>query len=254
VGDPGRAMMPDRAVMLVVVAGVLACQSQDKATDTWTVRDYMQAGVPDPGHAWSSSELKAAVAAIAVHSDHLPSFEGSHSGAVFARVVAAAPDDPTATVKARMNDLMAREDALRAFAKLYLGGDRDVPRREPIEAWGTMLDIDVTLEPLMQTFLASFPPDAPSLGKRKEGLRKMRGGEGEMIRGMLTMASDTRADLAVRRAIVGHATHAVAGLFSSFGASDQLEIRGSLAKLVDGSSGALHDDAVAMQHALPAVR
>jgi hypothetical protein len=246
--------MPNRAVIFVLVLGVLACQSKDKATDTWTVRDYMQAGVPDPGHAWSSSELKAAVAAFAVHSDHLPSFQGARSGAVFARVVAAAPDDPTASVKTRFSDLLEREDALRAFAKLYLSDDLDVPRREPIEAWGTMLDIDVMMEPLMQTFLASFPPNDPSLGKRMDGLHKMREGEGEMIRGMLLMAADTRADLAVRRAILGHATHPVAVLFPSLGADDQREIRDLLAKLVDASTGALHDDAVAMQHALPAVR
>jgi hypothetical protein len=247
-------MIELRAVVVVMVAGALACQPPDKATDTWTVRDYMQAGVPDPGHAWSSSELTAAVAAIAGHPDHLPSFQGARSGAVFARVVAPAPDDPAAAVKDRFVDLAERAEALRTFAKLYIGGPSDVPRREPVEAWGTMIDDYVVLEALAQPFLATFGSGDRSLPSRVDGLRKMHEGEGEMLRGLVLMASDSRADLAVRRAILGHAAHAVAGLFPSFGASDQQEIRDSVGKLVDGTTGALHDDAVAMQHALPPIR
>jgi hypothetical protein len=251
VGNPRRAMI---ALRVALVVGVVACQSQDKATDTWTVRDYMQAGVPDPGHAWSSSELTAAVAAIAGHPDHLPRFQGERSGAVFARVTAALPDDPTATVKDRLNDLVEGQEALRTFTKLYVGGMSDVPRREPIEATGALLDLYVVTDPLMKPFLASFKPDDPSLPTRVNGLHEMRVGEGTMMRGMVMIASDTRAELEVRRVSLSHVTHAVAVLFPSLGADDQKEIRDLVAKLVDGSTGSLHDDAVALQHALPAVR
>src|SRR4051794_24919887 len=127
-----------RTCLLVVL---LACGPRGAPPEAWGTADYVAAGVPDPGHAWSSAELTKASAAIAAaaadHDDRLPRFRGARSGAVFARLLEAPADDATRPVAPRLGEHLARYEALNQVQKPYVHG-LATPTREQVELAGAL--------------------------------------------------------------------------------------------------------------------
>lgn len=243
-------------VALAALALLVATAAADPPGDAWTTGDYVKAGLPDPGHAWTSAELGAAVVVITKVSagvpERLPSFRGAQSGAVFARLVAPTLVDPSGDVRVRFVALFDGEEAHHALMKLYSPAHPlDAPSRELIETFGALFDDYARLEPLLQPFLASFGASDPKHANRVAGMMKIWVGLGEMIAGAIMIADQKSVPVADRVAMLDYVAHVTAIGFVHLDADHQHRIRDSVAKLHAATTGPLHDAAARVLQTLP---
>jgi hypothetical protein len=246
-----------KRILLTLVTLIAGCGNRGSSlpAEAWGTADYVAAGVPDPGHAWTDVEVVTASHAIqresADHRERLPRYRGAKSGAVFARLVEApAPDDPAIAIVERFKGHMERGEALNALSKLYGFGRNPVPSRDEIELFGAMLREMATEMALIDPFLASLGPDGRTPA-RLGGLEQARRGAGGMVTGALMIVDGAGLALDDKRALVQHLTPALPSLFAQLLPDTQHDVRGRLAALVDATDGPLHDDLVAAQRALP---
>ena len=232
--------------------GWLTSSAGTAAAEAWATRDYIAAGVPDPGHPWSLTELDKAVGAIteaaADHPERLPRYRHASSGAVFARLIAEPRDDRAASIANQVGAHLARFDALNKAAKLYANG-LGPPPREQIELFGVLLHESVALGALVEPFLASFPADDPSLPARRDGLAQFRQGGGAMMIGSLMIADNKAVPDADRLVVLRNLEETIAALLPVAPAAQQEAIRAYLAKLVKAMRGGLRAAAVRLQGA-----
>lgn len=240
---------------VALVALALAACHRDPIGDTWTTADWVQAGVPDPGHAWTADELDVAVKAIqkAVSADRhrLPAFHGNRGGAVFARVVSPAADDPNAELRARFPKLGVALEAHRAFVHLYPVDALEPATREAIEAFGAMFDDYARIEPLADPFMATFGSDDATLPVRQSALDKMQAALAVMIHAALLVGADARAHIADRVALVDYVGRVLPVAFPHFAADAQAQIRSDLNILLHRTTGDLHDAVAADLRLVP---
>jgi hypothetical protein len=169
---------------------------------------------------------------------------------VFARLVAAMPDDATAPIGARMPARLERYEALDRAVHIYAPNPTAPPSRELIDIFGALLDESVSFTKLSDVFLASLPPDDPKMSVRKDGLAKFRVGIAEMLLGSLMMADDKRVADDERRAIAANLTATMPALLPTLAADRQQQLRDYLAKLVTATTGPLHDELDRLQKTL----
>jgi len=230
-----------RAWLLVVL---LACGARGAPPEAWGTADYVAAGVPDPGHAWSNAELVKAGTAITAaadgHEDRLPRYRGARSGAVFARLIEAPADDATRPVALRLGEQLARYQTLNDVQKRYLHG-LATPSREQIELAGALLHESVTMMALVDPFLATFSADDPSLETRRNGLATFRRGSADLLYGAVMVADDRRPPTEDRVAMLRHVAETIGPLWPALPVPRRDEIRAYLVKLSEATTGALHD-------------
>lgn len=241
---------------LGIVTVVLVLTARPASAEEWATRDYVAAGVPDPGRPWSTAELQQAVDAIARaaadHPERLPRHRGASSGPVFARLVEERTDDKTAPIGARFAAHTERVGALTQAFKLYGDGVSRPPVREQFELMHAMLREAMVIGALSDPFLATFRADDPSLPTRRDGLAKLGLGVGGMLLGSILMSADRRVPLADRLVLLRYISDAAPSLFPKVPATFQESIRTTLAKLVEGTTGELHDAAVRVQRSIGA--
>lgn len=204
-------------------------------------------------HVWSVIELRNAVDVIARaaedHPDRLPRFHGARSGAVFARLVDEPVDDSTAPVTARLGKHLDRYDGLNKALKMYKPSLAPA-RREQIELFRVLLHETVAISTLSTAFLATFPPDDPSLPDRRHGIEVFYEGVAGMLFGSMMIADDRRVDEVDRIVVFGYLAEVAPALLPKISDKHQREIRAYADRLAAASTGALHDAAVRVQHAI----
>jgi hypothetical protein len=243
-----------RALLLLAFA-CSHSQTNQLPAEAWGVADYASEGLRIDAP-WSADDYMTAVTTlqrIAVdHRERLPRFHGPKSGAVFAKLVTAPPDDPSAPIDKRFVAHATSSEALKDLLKLYLPNGYDAAPREAIEVSGAELHEAAMLAGLSDAFIASFGSDDPSRATRLGGIDKMRGGDGLMLLGLIFLASDTRIADADRVAALEHAAAELPVLFPFTHPDTQQQIRDLLAKQASKlPEGALRAAAITAQHALP---
>jgi hypothetical protein len=242
-----------RRTLVAAVLGLLLAAGAARAED-WVTRDYVAAGVPDPVRVWSLPELRQAVDAIgraaAGHAERLPRYRSTRSGVLFARLIEPLREDPAGAVADRLIMHVERFGALNELNKLYGVSLEAPPQREQLELYGEILREAVALEGMVAPFLATFRADDPSLPTRRDGLAKMRAGNGTMLLGCVLVAEDLRVEEAQRVTLLRRIAPAAAALVPKLPADAQSKFRDELGKLVTASRGALHAAAVGVQAAL----
>lgn len=240
---------------LWVVVLLLVYPSHDAHAEAWGTKDYVAAGVPDPGQAWSGAELGKAADAIATaaagHAERLPRYRDAASGAVFARLVEPSRADPAASLQARIGAHLERWLALNRLVPLYANG-LGPPPREQIELFAAAIREAAAVAPLTAPFLASFPPDDPSLPTRRHGLAKFDEGVGGMLLGSVMIADNQQVPDADRLFVLRYLAETAPVMLPRLPAARQKEIRTYLAKLTAALTGDLHDAAVRVQRAIDA--
>lgn len=228
-----------RALILVAL---LACGSSKSANDlppeAWGVEDYAKAGIPAIDHAWTIDEHEAAAAALVKaaegHPERLPRLQGAKSGPVFARIVEARGDDEFVAHARRF-------EAGNQISKLYMVNEMAAVNAEYLAIMGAMLREAAMLETGGEAFLASFGDD-PSVPARRDGLRKMRSGWGQMLLGGVMILADVRVAEAARLAFAADLRAVFPTIYPKLQPSDQALIRSQLSRLHDGlTSGPLRD-------------
>jgi len=236
-----------------VVAFALACCSRHAPPEAWGTSDYVAAGVPDPGHPWTSAEIAKASDAIAQastdHADRLPRYNGARSGKVFASLVATPADDPAEPPTAKLGAHLARFQALDKVSKLYLRGLLP-PTRDQIELFDALLHEAVALDALSAAFLASFAADDPSLPARRAGLEKFHTGVAGMLLGSVMVADNRGVPDEDRLVVLRYLADTAPSLLPNIPAARQDEIRSYVAKLADATSGEIHDAAARVNAAI----
>jgi hypothetical protein len=231
---------------------VLACSTRENALppEAWDVQSYVAAGVPDPARRWTHAEHVAAVQLLvdqsAQHPERLPRFGGARSGAVFARVIEPLVDDPGAPIEQRFGAHVQRYLTLNQLVKRYTKDPLAPPRRETIELFGALFADSVALEAMHDAFLASFPPDDPSLPARRGGFAKMATGWGGMLLGGFMTAGDLRVPEPDRIALVEHMNRALPTLFRHVAPDRQRAIREQIARLRELLDAGKLRDAIAV--------
>jgi hypothetical protein len=241
---------------LGIVTVVLMLDARSASAEEWGTRDYVAASVPDPGRPWSSAELQQAVDAIARaaadHLERLPRHHSARSGPVFARLIEERPDEQTAPIGIRIAAHGERFGALGQAFKLYGDGVSRPPVREQIELTHAMLREAMAIGALSDPFLATFRADDPSLAVRRDGLAKLYVGVGEILLGSILVSADLRVPQADRLVLLRYVADAALSLFPKVPAKLQESIRTTLAKLIEGTTGELHDAAVRVQRLIGA--
>ena len=236
-----------------LVAFTLACGSPHASPEAWGTSDYVAAGVPDPAHPWTNEEISKASDVIAqaatAHADRRPRYKGPRSGAVFARLVAAPADEPAAPPTAQLGAHMVRFEALNKASKLYLNGLLP-PTREQIEIFDALLHEAVAIDALSMPFLASFSADDPSLPARRAGLDKFHVGVGAMLLGSVMIADNRGVAEDDRLAVFRYLADTAPVLLPRIPADQQQQIRSYVGKLVEATSGKIHDAAVRVNDAI----
>jgi hypothetical protein len=239
---------------LCVLATAAACH-RDPIGDAWTTADWTEAGVPDPGHEWTSDELDLAVKAIekaiGVDRHRRPAFHGSRGGAVFARVVSEPVLDPKADPRARFSSIELGLEAHHAFSNLYPIAALEPASRESIETLGVMFDDYARLEPAIDPFLATFGSDDASLDARRKSVLKVQVGLGLMLHHAFLVANDRRISVVDRVALLGYVGHAIPAAFPHLTPDVQDKLRSDAAVLVHATTGDLHDAAAAVLRLVP---
>ena len=243
-----------RAWLVVVL---FACGTRGLPQEAWGTADYVAAGVPDPGHVWSTTELTKAADAIATasngHTERLPHYQGKRSGDVFARLAAAPADDPAMAIAQRLGDHLTRYEALNRTAKLYANG-LGPPPREQLELFGALLDVSLTINAEVDPFLASFAADEPSLQVRREGMATFRKGMGDMLYGHVMVADDKRVSDADRIVVLHNVARSIGPVWAVLPADRREQIRVYLGKLAGATTGPLHDAAAGAVAAIAKAR
>ncbi len=244
---------PRREVIVAALALLVATAAADPTSDAWTTGDYVKAGVPDPGHAWTSAELGSAVAVVTkVSAERLPRFHGAQSGDVFARLVAPTLADPSGDVRIRFVALFDSEEAHHALMKLYMPAHAlDAPSRELIETFGALFDDYTRMDPLLQPFLASFGASDPKHANRVAGMMKIWAGLGDAIIGAIMIADQKRVAIAYRVAMLDYVARVTPIAFVHLDADHQQRIRDYVTKLGAATTGPLRDAAARVLHTLP---
>jgi hypothetical protein len=238
-----------------IIALVALASCRGASGDSWTTADWVAAGVPDPGHEWTSDELDLAVKAIekAVARDRhrLPAFRGTRGGVVFARVTAEPALDPHADPRARFGSIELGLEAHRAFENLYPTDLLAPTSRASIEAIGVMFDDYARLEPAIDPFLESFGSDDPTLQVCHASVQKLQDGLSKLLHGALVLANSHAVPVADRVALLGHVRAAIEAAFPHLDAGAQAQLRSELAILAHGTTGDLHAAAAAVLASLP---
>jgi hypothetical protein len=248
-------MRMTRSVLVAWFVLVACAKSNAPSVEAWSVSDYAAAGLRID-QVWTPDDYTTAAKvlsdATAEHRDRLPRFGGDKSGAVFAKLIADLPDDPSRPIQERFGAHFTHFEALNAISKLYMPDQLATPPRELIELQGALLRAAVVEMRQAGPFLASFGPDDPKHAARLEGLARMNDGLGTMLLGGVVMADEKRIPDDDRVALLRHITVALPVLFPRARAGTQQQIRDQLAKEAAGfPAGALRDAAVAAQQAIP---
>lgn len=243
-------------VIAIVLAGGMREVRADiggAKVDAWGTAEYVAAGAPDPGRAWSTAELGKAVDAIAQavadHAERLPRYRGAKSGKVFARLIEVSPEDMSLAVTDRMIAHLQRYEAMNKASKWYANG-LGPPPREQIELFAVLLHESVVLSGIVGPFMATFARDDPSLPARRNGLLKFREGVAEMLLGSAMVADDRRVPDADRIVVFRYLEEAAPVLLPTLPAERQAPIRSYIEKLAAATKGDLHDAAVRVQRAI----
>jgi hypothetical protein len=242
---------------LWVVVVLLVVPSHDAQAEAWGTKDYVAAGVPDPGQAWSGAELGKAADAIATaaagHAERLPRYRDATSGTVFAKLIEPSREDPAAPLTARIGAHLERWLALNRLVPLYANG-LGPPPREQIELFAVAVREAGAIAPLTGPFLASFPRDDPSLPTRRHGLAKFDEGAGGMLLGSLMIADNRQVPDADRLVVFRYLAETAPVLLPRLPAARQNEFRTYLSRLTAALTGDLHDAAVRVQRAIDVKR
>ncbi len=245
----------ERALLVVVTLGLLGCaktKPNDLPAEAWDVADYAKAGlvIDKP---WHPDDLTTAATVLkeqcSDHRERLPHFRGAKSGPVFAKLLAPLADARAASTSDQFAVHAQRGEALNQLSKLYTENLLAAPSREFIEVMGTYLGEAATLAVTADAFVATFGSDDPKHRARLDGLAQMKHGYGEMLRGGLLIAEDTRVPEQDRRAMLGYVSAVMPKLLPFADPATQQTIRDNLAKQAE-TQGPLHEGFVAVQQAL----
>jgi hypothetical protein len=236
-----------------LVAFTLACGSPHASPEAWGTSDYVAAGVPDPAQPWTTAGIEKASDVIAQaatgHADRLPRYKGPKSGTVFARLVAAPADEQAASPTAQLGTHLVRFEALNKASKLYANGLLPPPR-EQIEIFDALLHEAAAISALSEPFLASFSADDPSLPARRAGLDKFYTGVGGMLLGSVMIADNRGVGEDNRLVVFRYLADTAPALLPRIPADQQQQIRSYVGKLVEATSGKIHNAAVRLNDAL----
>lgn len=222
-------------IRILVLGAVIACSKPA----AMTTDQYVAAGVPDPGHVWTTADLETAATALShLERERLP----PHTSAIFAKLVAPAADDPSAPIEQRMQDRGARYETLNRASKLYA-----VSSREQLDLFAALLTEGVAISKLADPFLATFPPDDPKLPIRREGIAKMYSGYGAMLLGALLILDNRQLPIEVKRALLSNLIVTWPALYPKLVAEQQTTLRETLDKLAAAPSGPIHDELVRLR-------
>jgi len=152
-----------------------------------------------------------------------------------------------------MGKHLERYEALNKALKMYKPSLAP-PSREQIELFRVLLHETVTLDTLISAFLATFPPDDPSLPTRKDGVKTFYEGVAGMLFGSVQIADNRQVEAEDRLVVFSYLTEVAPVLLPKTPELNQQAIRLYVGRLVEATTGTLHDAAVRLQHAVEAPR
>jgi hypothetical protein len=243
-----------RALILVVLLACRRTTRNDLPPEAWGVSDYAAAGITIDKQWDAADHLNAAQVlkeVTAGHRERLPRYNGAKSGAVFQKLLDDLPNQELPAGK-WFDALNARLDFTGQIATLYSPNLWAAQTREWIELMGVELREGAVLVRRMDEVLQSLDPNDPSSEQRTKGFAQMKRGCGQMLVGLIAMASDDRLREADRIAVVKHVTVALPALFAVIPPEMQTQFRDEVTKLLGKlPNGAVRDAVIEAQHGLP---
>jgi hypothetical protein len=171
--------------------------------------EYVELGLPSKDRVWDGDDLVAAAEALKKLAERdpsqLPRVDSPRSGAVFARLTAAANlevfADPALPLDQRVHTSLANLKGTGELLKVYLGTflKQATGAEELAELVGAQLRSTRALLGLVPELLQRIDPDAPDYQIRMGGLDQMRRGLATMLAGVLSSLRDKKTYSSVLR-------------------------------------------------------
>lgn len=223
----------------------------------WATRDYVAAGVPDLGRAWSTADIRKAVDAIsravAGHPERLPRKGDPRSGAVFAKLLEAPAFDRTAAVDDQVTAHFERYRALADAGDLYKAVAVKSMPPEWVAYYGVVLHEATELEKLSAAYIAALKPGDDRLPHRRALVAKLHDGTGTMLLMQLVVAIGDNVAVPERVGALRNLTDAAPAMLPVIPPRFAKVLRNDVTTLVGATHGEVHDAAVRLQKALAAV-
>jgi hypothetical protein len=210
-----RRFLACSVALIFLAAAFGGCAKSSPPDKSLAIEEYVRLGMPSPDAPWSADNMAQAVKVLASLAEkgygQLPRYQSERSGAVFARLTSAQDLEPlrdrSLPLEARMPQGLAYGQASSRIFMLYGSAfmKKDVRDSEVVELMGAQLRSAVVMIELVDELLPTIKKDAPDYQYRMQGLEKMKGGLGFVVKGALITLTERqhyrRAEL-VR--LIGH--------------------------------------------------
>lgn len=150
---------------------------------------------------------------------HLPRFESSQSGPVYARLTAldnlSLFRNRSSPIATRLLDALTYLEGLNRITKLYVTAllQDQVAGIDLLELIGALLHANLLMNELAEEFLPTLDTEDPAYGVRMDGVRRMKAGTAMTIAGALqTLTERSTYTLDERRRFVEHLRDTLPGI------------------------------------------